>query len=224
MMSCASWVVRWAAGRPFVHLRKPGNFTFEGRDVPYVHAAYNHTWLNERGVELALAHEVAAGYEPERVLEIGNVLGRYQPVRHSVIDKYERAPGVLNFDVTEAATDNTYDLVLSVSTLEHVGWDEAVLDPAKPERAIARLKSMLAPGGLMWITLPVGYNPHLDEQLRAGRYGFTRTRALVRSRRNTWRQVPLAEVWTAEYDRLTYTAHGLVIAEYREPGAPLLEC
>jgi hypothetical protein len=70
------------------------------------------------------------------------------------------------------------------------------------------------------VTIPVGYNPHLDERLRAGEYGFTTTRALRReATRNRWHEVPLDEVWDAGYDRLVYTAHGLVVAEYVRPEA-----
>ena len=114
--------------------------------------------------------------------------------------------------------DNTDDLIISISTLEHVGLDEDVLDPAKPGRAIEMLKDLLAPGGRLWVTVPVGYNPDLDAQLRDGSLGFTDLAALRREdARNAWRQVPLDEVWDATYDRLLYTAHGLVVAEYARP-------
>ena len=222
LRDCLQWAVLLVLGR--CGLTRPGRgFSWEGRRVPYVHHRYNHTWANERAVEVALAAaelERAAG---SRVLEVGNVMAHYLvevPPGHArtVVDKYEQAPGVLNTDVADLDAGGAYDLVLSVSTLEHVGWDEEVVDPEKPGRALALLKDSLAPGGRLWTTLPVGYNPHLDERLRAGEYGFTRLRALRRERsRNVWREVPLPEVWDAEYDRLLYTAHGVVIAEYDAP-------
>ena len=64
----------------------------------------------------------------------------------------------------------------------------------------------------------MGYNTDLDHQLRAGDLGFTRLRAMVREdARNKWRQVPVEQVWQEGYDRLLYTAHGLVVAEYVAP-------
>lgn len=221
---CLQWGLllvlgRWGLTRP------DRGFRWDGRPVAYVHHRYNHTWANERAVEIALAAEVLDGAAGTRVLEVGNVMAHYLDDEHpgharTVVDKYERAPGVINADITDLEPGGDYDLVLSVSTLEHVGWDEDVVDPEKPGRALAVLKESLAPGGRLWTTLPVGYNPHLDERLRAGEYGFTRLRALRRERsRNVWRQVPLDEVWDAEYDRLLFTAHGVVVAEYDAPGS-----
>jgi hypothetical protein len=218
------WVVLLVLGR--LGLTRPGRgFVWDERRIPYVHHRYNHTWANERAVEVALALDVLERSAGSRVLEVGNVMSHYRPSPDlgsggapTVVDKYERAPGVINSDVTELEHGDGYDLILSVSTLEHVGWDEEVIDPDKPGRALAVLKGALAPGGRLWTTLPVGYNPHLDERLRAGEYGFTRLRALRREPyRNVWREVPLDEVWDAEYDRLLYTAHGLIVAEYDAP-------
>lgn len=215
--SCVDWAVRRAVGRPRAGRPSRTTFEFDGRRVPYVHHAYNNTWLNERAVEVALAKEVLASCRPERVLEIGNVLGHYGSSGHTVVDKYEQGAGVLNLDVSELGLDRQYDLVVSVSTMEHVGFDEDVQDPEKPGRSLDRLRGVLAPGGRLWVSLPVGYNPELDRRLRAGVYGFTTVRALRRERRrNIWREVPTEQVWGAEYDRLLYTAHGLVIAEYHD--------
>lgn len=224
LTDCVRWGVLLALGR--LGRTQPGRgFWWDGRQVPYVHHRYNHTWANERAVEVALAAAELERADGARVLEVGNVMAHYLGDEHpgperTVVDKYERAPGVLNADITDLAAGGDYDLVLSVSTLEHVGWDEEVVDPEKPGRALAVLKESLAPGGRLWTTLPVGYNPHLDERLRAGEYGFTRLRALRRERsRNVWREVPVDEVWDAEYDRLLFTAHGVVIAEYDAPGS-----
>ena len=69
------------------------------------------------------------------MLEVGNVLGHYVPVEHLVVDKYEQAPGVLNDDVADLDLGRQFDLVLAVSTLEHVGLDEETRDPDKPRHA-----------------------------------------------------------------------------------------
>jgi hypothetical protein len=143
-------------------------------------------------------------------------MGHYLPGHHTVVDKYEAGPGVLNVDVADLDLGSKFDLILSISTLEHVGLDEDEVDPEKPGRALESLKALLAPGGLLWVTVPVGYNTELDERLRSGAYGFTQLRALRRSdKSNVWRQVPVDDVWGVSYDRLLYTAHGLIVAEYR---------
>ncbi len=186
--------------------------------MPYFRHAYNYTWLNERAVEVSLALEVLDAHAGGEVLEIGNVLGHYRPSEHLVIDKYEVAPGVVNADVADYETDRRFDLVLAVSTIEHVGLDEELKDPGKATRSLLHLKSLLKPGGVLWVTLPVAYNRDLDAQVRAGDVGFTRLGALRRDEhRNRWREVPAEQVWSATYDRLLYTAHGVVVGEYVAP-------
>jgi hypothetical protein len=110
-------------------------------------------------------------------------------------------------------------MILAVSTLEHEGFDEDVRDPGKPAQAIARLAGLLAPGGRLWCTFPVGYNRALDEQLRDGTLGFTRLTALRRTgRSNRWTQVPVEQIWDTRYDWLLYTAHAVVVAELEHSG------
>src|SRR3954452_10897394 len=211
---CASWAARWVLGRPLTG-RPTAAFGHEGAAVPYLRHPYNYTWLNERAVEVPLALAALEQAGPDaRVLEIGNVLAHYGPVGHTVVDKYEQAPGVHNVDVVDIGLPGPFDLVLAISTLEHVGLDEAVRDPEKPACAIERLASLLAPGGRLWCTFPVGYNDALDEQLREDRLGFTRLTALRRTgRNNRWEQVPVGDVWGVRYDWLLYTAQAIVVAE-----------
>ncbi|MCA0145153.1 class I SAM-dependent methyltransferase [Blastococcus sp. LR1] len=214
LTDCLAWGARWAVGRPLAGRPATATFAHDGSVHSYLRHPYNWTWLNERAVEVPLAAAVLAGAGGQRVLEVGNVLAHYQHVAHTVVDKYEQAPGVLNEDVAELTLTGPYDLILAVSTLEHVGLDEDVRDPDKPARAIARLTALLAPGGRLWCTFPVGYNPDLDRQLRSGELGFTRLSALRRTGpANRWEQVPLESVWDVDYDWLLYTAHAVVVAE-----------
>lgn len=218
LRSCVRWATQWVLGRPRAGRRSRSTFEWEGRRIGYLHHRYHYTWLNERAVEVALALEVLEEHAGRDILEIGNVMSHYVPVDHLVVDKYERSAGVVNADVGDLVLDERFDLILAVSTLEHVGLDEPILDPQKPGRAIGRLKALLKPGGHLLVTHPVGYNPDLDQQLRAEEIGFTRLRALVRQEtRNRWRQVPVEQVWQSGYDRLLYTAHGLLVAEYFAP-------
>ena len=219
--TCLWWASQWVLGRigrgEIAHAR----FEWEGHSVPYLHHGYNYTWLNERAVEVPLAMTVLREHANGTVLEIGNVLGHYATTGHLVVDKYEQATGVVNLDVVDLDLVERFDLILAVSTLEHVGLDEDVKDPDKVNRAVEHLKSLLAPGGWLWITVPVGYNSHLDQGIRDGTISFDRLTALRREDlRNLWRQVPVEHVWDAAYDRLLYTAHGVVIAEFRAPETP----
>jgi SAM-dependent methyltransferase len=211
--SCLAWGGRYAAGRARLGRSQP-TFAYGGRTVPYFHHRYHYTWMNERSVELALARQVVEDVPAPDLLEVGNVLAHYVRDGHTVVDLYEHAPGVVNADVVDVELPERYRLIVSISTLEHVGLDEDVTDPGKPERAIEHLRRLLAPGGRLWATIPVGYNADLDQRIRAGDLPFDRVRALRRrSHRQGWRQVELDEVWSAEYDRLLFSASGLLVCE-----------
>lgn len=168
----------WARGRAFF---------LGGERHEYLLRAYNLTWSNERAVEVPVAWRLVQAHAGKRILEVGNVLAHYYPVRHPVVDKFERGKGVVNADVAAFDTPQRYDLIVSISTLEHVGFDEEPRDPEKPLRAVANLRRLLAPGGLLCVTLPLGYNPHLDALLVQGAFGWTRLLALLRvSDDNLW--------------------------------------
>ncbi|MBX3303808.1 MAG: class I SAM-dependent methyltransferase [Nitrospira sp.] len=163
-------------------------FAFDGRSYPYLYHFCNKTWKNDRGVEIPIFREILLRHQTARILEVGNVLSHYFPIHHDVIDKYEVAPGVINQDIVEFVPPERYDLILSISTLEHVGWDETPREPDKLLRAIEHLRNRcLAPGGQIVASLPVGYNEFFDGLLRDGKSLFTTQHFLKRvSRRNYW--------------------------------------
>ncbi|MBI3875430.1 MAG: hypothetical protein HY300_05630, partial [Verrucomicrobia bacterium] len=100
-----------------------GTFHFRGRELEYFHHRYNMTWATERGVEMPVARAYLEEFRNRRALEVGNVLAHYGPVAHDVLDKFERGPRVINADIVDFAPAAPYDLVLSISTFEHIGFD-----------------------------------------------------------------------------------------------------
>jgi hypothetical protein len=215
--SLVGWARRWLGG-----WLRPGDGSFElgGDRYEYLHHRHNFTWLNERAIEVPIgARAVAAAPAGARVLEVGNVLGHYGTARpRDVLDKYERGPGVVNSDVLDFRPADRYDLIVSLSTLEHVGWDEEPRDPERAVAAIAHLRELLAPGGTLLATVPVGYHPELDRAIREGRTGFDAVSALRRDPGGGWREVAPAEVWDTPYDRLLYEAGGVLVCTARADG------
>jgi SAM-dependent methyltransferase len=193
-------------------------FVFAGRRHDYAVERYRLTWTNERAVELPLAFAELAARPGQRILEVGNVLAHYGCRGHRVIDKYERAPGVENIDVLDLAPSADYDLVLSVSTLEHVGWDEEPRDPSKAAAAVAHLKRCLKPGGRLWMTLPLGYNPPLDAQAASGALGFSAVACLQRVGTLTWRQAPWDGSRRFAYGAPFRCANAVLVATFDAPG------
>ena len=108
-----------------------------------------------------------------------------------------------------------------------MGLDEEARDPDKPVRAIERLRGLLAPGGRLWARCRWATTPKLDERIRDGRLPFDRVRALRRdSHRQGWREVDLDQVWDAAYDRLLFSASGLLVASWTadRPGSRRRQC
>lgn len=105
------------------------------------------TWHGERAVEIAIVLEMVKKYQGMNILEIGNVLSHHVKFEHDVLDKYEIAKGVINEDIVDFKSDKKYDLIVSVSTIEHVGWDEKPRDNMKILRAIENLKTIIVSRG-----------------------------------------------------------------------------
>lgn len=178
----------------------PRTFTFDGATYRYFNHKYNMTWRNERTVEVPIAVQAVEAAKGKRVLEVGNVLAHYHPFEHDVVDKYETAHGVHNADVVEYLPSKRYDLIVTVSTLEHVGFDETPRDPTKTLRAVEHLATLLAPGGRLLVTVPLGYNPYMDAMLRERKFPFTKMRLLKRvSADNRWKEVSWDEAKDAKY-------------------------
>ena len=159
--------------------RPPQIFVVDGiQHVQLVHL-YNRTWRNERGVEIPLAQAFLDRHQGA-ALELGNVLTNYGRDGHVVVDKYERQRGVLNVDIVDYRPPEQFDCIVSVSTLEHVGWDEEPQDARKIPRAVGHLRALLAPSGRLFVTCPLSYNPHLDRLIRDDALGADTQVFLVR--------------------------------------------
>ncbi len=123
---CGEVGLRVLTGLPWVLAGTRGSFALDGEVYPYLYHRRHPTWLNERTVEVPIARRMVERHRGTRILEVGNVLGLYGPREHLVVDKYERAPGVLNVDALDFRDERGYDLIVSVSTIEHIGWDSTL--------------------------------------------------------------------------------------------------
>lgn len=148
--------------------RRNRTFTFHGKKLRYCNHWYNTTFDNERALEIPIALDAIASAPKGRILEIGNVLSHYASIRHVVLDKFEKGADIIHEDVATFRADTPFDLIISLSTLEHVGYDETPRDPEKILRTMANLRSLLAPGGRLLATIPIGYNPLLSPLIARG--------------------------------------------------------
>lgn len=181
---------------PRVALRHEPPFQLWGEPYDYFIDPHNMTWRNERAVEIAICKKFVERHSG-RGMEFGNVLAHYGAAGGTVVvDKYEQAPNVTNVDILEYETTQPFDYIVSISTLEHVGWDEKPRDPEKVCAAFEHLITLLAPGGTLLLTAPTGHHPTLDAAILEGRWKPTRQATLLRSdrKRNLWQQTQDLEV------------------------------
>jgi SAM-dependent methyltransferase len=195
--------------------REGKRFQFNGQSLPYLNHRYNATWSNERCVEVPIGQQYVCDAKSlgKDVLEIGNVLSHYHSTEHTIIDKYERFPFVLNKDVLEIT--GRYDLILSISTFEHIGFDEEQKDDTKIARAIDHCRRMLVPGGKLVITASAGYNHNFDDLMlqcfvtQSAKMSFMR-----RTNYFNWKECSVGFFAHARYNHPYPFGNAIVVAEF----------
>jgi hypothetical protein len=198
----------------FIYCRKVWKheaILIQGKSYRYFDSA--KTWYNERAVEIPIVMEMVRNYRGKNILEIGNVLSHHVRFDHDILDKYEIAKGVINQDVVDFKTPKRYDLIVSISTLEHVGWDEKPRENMKIPRAIENLRSLITSrGGAILVTVPLGYNSDLNKLLKDGTIRFSKQYYLARiSKGNEWKEASWEDVKCAKYNKPFPFANGLLI-------------
>ena len=197
----------------FLNIFRKKKFSFNGEELNYFYHRYNNTWVNERVVETPIAMSFVKKYKGKRILEIGNVLNHYFHFPHDVVDKYEVALDVINEDVIDFKPQQKYDLIISVSTMEHVGWDETPRQPEKFLKTFENLfKNCLVFEGQIVVTLPIGYNAFFDELLKKEKISFFREYFLKRiSRNNSWQEINREEALRIKYGSPFPNANAIIV-------------
>jgi SAM-dependent methyltransferase len=148
-------------------------FVFNKQEFYYNRIRFNNP--TERAVEIPIAFNfLAALNKPASVLEVGNVLSHYENhlserlgiTSRRIVDKFEVEVGVDNEDLMDLPSDQKYDAIVSLSTVEHIGQkgdpsggygeQEENRDLEGPLKAIAKIYDLLAPDGKALITVPFG--------------------------------------------------------------------
>ncbi len=138
-------------------------FNWNGQTLELFSHRYNHAGINSRAVEVPIARWYVSRVLRDkgaqaRILEVGNVLAHYGPLSWPVVDLRER--GCVNVDVRRFRPLEPLDLLVSISTMEHV--------EGGPAHTFEHLRSFLAPGGVAVVTVPGNYRADLDADLRSG--------------------------------------------------------
>lgn len=180
-------------------------FVFRGKEYQYF--IHHRSWATERVVEIPIILNYIE--KDKKTLEVGNVLSQFVDVWWDVVDKFEQGKDIINEDIIDFKPDKKYDLIVSISTFEHIGFNEDVGGGEKPDgecdddkirQSVDSLKRYLKPGGVMVATVPLGYNKKMDMQLFDDRLGFDEVYFLKRvSKWNLWEEVKIDEVVEPKY-------------------------
>jgi hypothetical protein len=226
LKECRLWrEYRWDRLRWLLHERTDSlartSFRLGEIDYAYFVHPYNHTWANERAAEIPVVLRFLESSDSKSILEIGNVLSHYTNSDHIVVDKNEKClyRKVINEDFMEFRPAGQFDAIVSISTFEHVGWDEIPKDEAKSMSALLRIKSMLTPAGKALVTFPAGYNHYLDahvEELASEGATFQCLKRI--SGENLWIEVALADALKCKYGTPFMNANAVIFISLKGSG------
>ena len=178
------------------------SFRFGNQRFNYASHSYNVTWRNERAVEVPVLMSFLRkrGYGC-RILELGNVSRYYGVTNCTIVDKYEQCYGVTNQDFVDFNDEEQYDGFVSISTIEHIGYDEPERDPDKILKVFSKLGSLVRDNSSVLVSFPTGYNEHLDAHLAAGRLPFQHVGFLKRiDKANHWEECSQEDALSRRYN------------------------
>ena len=182
-------------------------FNFNGKEYKYFVHTYNDSRHNERAVEVAVALDLLQTHKNAKILEVGCVMPNYFSFKHDVVDKYDEGgdPEVIRCDIVDYNPKKKYDLIISISTFEHIGWDGGIEEKEKGTgkiiTALEHAKTLLESGGVRMVTMPLGYNKELDQLLKDKKLAFDELYCMRRGEYNEWEQIDLDEALKQDYRR-----------------------
>jgi hypothetical protein len=187
-------------------------FSFSNNTYSYYIHKHNVTFYNERAVELPIIIELCKKHKSEDILEVGNVLSHYIQGTHKIIDKFEKGDNIENADACYYQPNKTYKLIVSISTLEHIGWDDEPIKPDLAIDAINNLIGLLSDDGTLVVTIPIGYNSFLDDKISKNTLGFDEQKFLIRrNRSNEWIETEMSVAIKNQYGIPYPSANALFI-------------
>ena len=170
---------------------------------------------NERVIEIPYVYSFIKNTKIKKLLEIGNTLSNYFDLEHVIIDKYETANNIINIDIVEYVTKNKYDLIISVSTIEHIGYDEPKKEYGKALKALQKLIGLLNKNGKLVITVPLNYNPEINSIIVEKKIKFSEIHFMKRiSWFNTWKETTQADALKCAYGGKYSAANAIAFLVY----------
>tara|TARA_B100000029_G_scaffold389840_1_gene386356 strand:+ start:56001 stop:56666 length:666 start_codon:yes stop_codon:yes gene_type:complete len=203
---------------PFIipHLRK-STFEFKKKTLSLTYHRHGATWSSERALEISIAKFYLDYYSEKSVLEIGNVTSQYFDVQHLILDKYEEPEDtklIIDQDIIEFTTEKKFNLIISISTIEHIGFDDDGESREKIPLAILKCRKMLKPDGILIMTVPLGYNPDMDKFIANDSLGWRHATYFRRYAYLQWSQCNKEEALRGRYGTPFPYGNCIMVAEF----------
>jgi len=193
------------------------SFLFNNNQYPFFYHKYNSTWTNERCVEVPIIKSIINNSKG-KILEIGNVLAHYYTPTWDILDKYEKGKGVINKDIETFSPNEKYDLIVAISTFEHIGFDYEKNKKDSARKIISAFDNIknncLKKHGKIIITTPIGWNPAMDKISFSNKLGFDNIYFLKRKSKYKWIQVNQSEAEKSIFNKPFPYANCIFIGEY----------
>lgn len=179
----------------FLKQNKKNKVKVDGKLIEQIYDDYNVTFMNERTIEIpfskVIIHKFMKNYKNPKILEIGNTLIHYETksemIEREIVDKYEVYPNVINKDIMDFTPKNKFDIIFSISTLEHVGSDyEEEYVENKFKKAIDKCLELLDEKGVFIVTLPIFYRDVVDNIVFKENFFTTKYFFQRRNFKNDW--------------------------------------
>jgi hypothetical protein len=167
---------------------------------------------NERIVEVPIFHDLISGFKSSQILEVGNVLHQYFGTKHTVLDLYEDSPNItIHKNAIGWLSGRRYDLIISISTLEHFGERIGPQGCYAPACGLYSLCRNLNPMGEFWFSIPCSQNFFMDRTIRDGEFVADEWFGMRRVEDRIWEQCSKEDAMKMKYDEPFACANGILI-------------
>ena len=162
--------------------RTKNKVIIDNKEYPYLFHTYNNMGITERSIEIPIIYHYLTTRKIINVLEIGNVTNYYEDYfpnvfpNKTVVDKIEHNYNIITCDIVNYKPNKKFDFIFSISTFEHMDSDLGRNPDYKPgasklctvaaDNIVYCYNELLAVGGIMIITAPMGYTPEWDLTFR----------------------------------------------------------
>ena len=188
-------------------------FIFDGVTLNYFYHKYNVTYENERIIVIPIILYLIKKYGINTYTELGNVLSYYKLQSKSIIDKYDNSKDIIKEDITYYKPISKFKNIISISTLEHIGWDESERNYCKITPTFINIfNNVLDKNGYFIFSFPIGYNPYLDSYLNNNLEKFIEIYSFIRiNKSNEWRNVKYDKTRNSKFGTPFKNANELII-------------